>query len=382
MREGQRERGGRHPPDVRRQIGQFLKTREGRTSALREALAASLHVTPRTLRTWAAMADRTDPPPRIGRTPHDPAARKRAAGLVAEQRRLQGKTVGWRPIVEALQSAVPPVPTRLIQEELARQKAGERRAERERQERYREGHDVLAKNAVWCEDETALGHAQGVDVHGEVPRDVASSMTLRVSVGSATTAEAVITQLEQVATERGAYPLVWQRDNGPAYGALKVDAFLALHFITALRSRTYTSTDNPAAEHANRELKEESGLDAPVALWSATQAAERVETARHRLDEGRLRATRGWKTAARFDAELPEAERLVDRATFYAAARSAVEAAVLGVKAPRARRKAERDAIWTTLENYGLASRHLGARRTPNPRRPLTESPVTATIPL
>jgi transposase InsO family protein len=372
MREGPREHGRRHPPDVRRQVGQFLRTPVGRTPAAREPLAASFHVTPRTLRTWAAMADRTDPPPRIGRKPHDPA----------EQRFVQGKTAGWRPIVEALQAAVPPVPTRLIQEELARQKTQERRAERERQERYREGHQVLAKNAVWCEDEALLGHADGERVHGEVVRDVASSMTLRVSVGSATTAEAVIAQLEQVAAERGAYPLVWQRDNGPAYGASKVDAFLALHFITALRSRTYTSTDNPAAEHANRELKEESGLDAPVALSSVAEAAGRLETAQRRLDEGRLRATRGWKTAARFDAELPEAERLVDRAAFYAAARSAVEAAVLGIEAPRARRKAERDAIWKTLETYGLARRHLGARRTPNPRRPLTESAVAARIPL
>ena len=382
MREGPREHGRRHPPDVRRQVGQFLRTSVGRTAAAREPLARSLHVTPRTLRTWAAMADAAEPAPRIGRKPHDPAARARAAGLVAEQRRAQGRTAGWRPIVEALKAVVPAVPTRLIQEELARQKTQERRAERERQERYREGHEVLAKNAVWCEDEALLGHADGERVHGEVLRDVASSKTIRVSVGSATTADAVIAQLEQVAAERGAYPLVWQRDNGPAYGAAEVDAYLALHFITALRSRTYTSTDNPAAEHANRELKEESGLDAPVALSSVAEAAGRMAAARLCLDEGRLRATRGWKTAACFDADLPEAERLVDRVTFHAVARAAVEAAVLGIEDPRARRKAERDAIWKTLETYGLARRHLGARRTPNPRRPLTAVPVAATIPL
>ena len=381
MRATEPERERRHSADVRVEVGRHLLTREGRTRAVRAQLAAALHVTQRTLRTWAAMAASGSPLPKMGRKPHGPAAHERAAGLVAEQRGVQGSTAGWRPIEKALEGLDIAVPTKLIQRELSRQKAEDRRRDRERRETHREGHEVCAKNVIWCEDETALGHAPSGELHGEVVRDVGSSKTLRATVGAPTNAQDVITGIEEVARERGVHPLVWQSDNGPPYVAEKVEAHLALHFITTLRSRTYTSTDNPAAEHGIGELKAESGLDAPFEVEGADAARRRLEAARRRLDDGRLRASRGWKTATRCDADLPEAESLVSRAVFYEAARSAVAAAVLGIEAPRARRKAERDAIWKTLETFGLARRHVGARRTPNPRRPLTESPAAATIP-
>lgn len=381
MRATEAERERRHPADVRREVGRHLLTPQGKTRAARAQLAAALHVTPRTLRTWAAMAASGNPFPKMGRRPHGPAAHERAAGLVAEQRRVQGSTAGWRPIEKALEGLDVAVPTKLIQRALSRQKAEDRRRDRERREAHREGHEVCAKNVIWCEDETALGHAPSGDLHGEVVRDVASSKTLRATVGPATRAQDVIAGIEAVARERGVYPLVWQRDNGPPYVARKVEAYLALHFITTLRSRTYTSTDNPAAEHGIGELKAESGLDAPFDVESEEAACRRLDAARRRLDEGRLRASRGWKTAAQYDADLPEAESLVNRAVFHEAARSAVQAAVLGIEDPRACCKAERDAIWKILETFGLARRHVGARRTPNPRRPLTESPAAATIP-
>jgi hypothetical protein len=100
----------------------------------------------------------------------------------------------------------------------------------------------------------------------------------------------------------------------------------------------------------------------------AREAALRIEPARRRIDEGRLRASRGWKTAAELDRDLPRAETLVARATFFAETRSAIREAVLGLADAKEIRKAEQHAIWRALERHGLARRHIGLRRTPCPR--------------
>jgi len=57
---------------------------------------------------------------------------------------------------------------------------------------------------------------------------------------------------------------------------------------------------------------------------------------------------------------LPRWYALVDRETFYAAARSAIDAAVLGCSTARARRTAEREAIYQTMERFELISRTRG----------------------
>ena len=69
----------------------------------------------------------------------------------------------------------------------------------------------------------------------------------------------------------------------------------------------------------------------------------------------RLRATRGWRTATELDALLVRADALVERVRFYREARAAMRRAVQGLTTARARRKAERAAIWSVLERYGLA---------------------------
>jgi hypothetical protein len=144
--------------------------------------------------------------------------------------------------------------------------------------------------------------------------------------------------------------------------------YLEAEQVIHLRSRIHTPTDNPVAEHKNRELKEESGLGKGVRLADHAEAAASLGPAQRRLDEGRLRASREWKTAAELDRDLPRADALVQRATFYAEARSAMREAVLGLGDPKDIRKAEQDAIWRTLERHGLARRHVGLRRTPCPR--------------
>jgi hypothetical protein len=52
----------------------------------------------------------------------------------------------------------------------------------------------------------------------------------------------------------------------------------------------------------------------------------------------------------------------VDRDAFHLAACSAAATAVTGLDDPRTARAAERDAILTTLCEFGLARRHVGRR--------------------
>jgi hypothetical protein len=161
---------------------------------------------------------------------------------------------------------------------------------------------------------------------------------------------------------------VWQSDGGGANRSEAVASYLQEHRVIHLLSRPHTPTDNPAAEWKNRELKEECGLGKGVRLESQEDAIARLAPALRRVDEGRLRASRGWKTALELDQELPRADAVVSRATFYADARAAMREAPLGLTDPRAIRKAEQDAIWRTLERHGLARRHEGVRRSPCPQ--------------
>jgi hypothetical protein len=243
----------------------------------------------------------------------------------------------------------------LVQRTLSALKATERREGRLRASRARVSHDVLARDAIWTLDATALGRVGEARILGEVLRDPAPPKTLRSRIGPAATAAQVIELLEQAARERGGLPLALQTDNGPAYTSKELAAYLEAHRVVHLRSRVHTPTDNPSEEHGIGELKAESGLDADVRCASHEDLRARLAHARLCLDEGRLRASRGWRTAAEVDAALARADALVDRRTFHEACRRAVETAVLGPTTARARRAAERLAIWTTLETFGLA---------------------------
>jgi transposase InsO family protein len=300
-------------------------------------------------------------PRRAGRPGHDAVARERVARLVAEQRELQGRTAGWRPIAAAL----PGEPVRLIQLAIREQKREERRAERLQRARERESHEVLARDAVWGQDATQLGRTESGPLLAEVVRDAATTRTVAFSAGSQAAAAEVIALLEQARALRGTLPLVWQTDNGSAYVSADVAAYLAANQVVHLRSRVRTPTDNPASERGIGELKAESGLRAGTPLDGVPDAIDRLEAARRRLDESRLRASRGHRTAVELDLALPRAEDLVRRAEFYARARQALDEAVLGRRTARARRAAQREAVWALLERHGLARSRTGAKTSP-----------------
>jgi hypothetical protein len=58
----------------------------------------------------------------------------------------------------------------------------------------------------------------------------------------------------------------------------------------------------------------------------------------------------------------------VDRERLYAAVCSAMKGTVLSLTRAKDVRRAQQEAIWSTLEGHGLARRHVGRRALPGPR--------------
>ena len=333
------------------------------------SLADAYGISTSWVRTQRRREERQQAPRGPGRPRIPDAERARVRALVHRELERLGFTAGPLPILEALQEKEPHVSVMLVQRATAAIKREVRAAIDREMARQRKGHRVLARDAVWCEDTTHLGRLDGVDeVSGEVISDRGPLSTVSLSVGGAPTAEEVIEDLERGAARRGGWPLVLQRDRGSIYGAQDVTDRLTAEKVVALISRVHTPTDNPVAEHVNRELKEEAGLGTGVVLRSDQEAAARLERADGRL-RVRPRASRDWKTADQLDREMPRADTLVDRARFYKEACSATKDAALGLSDPDEIAKAEQDAIWRTLERHGLARLHIGPRHTPRPRR-------------
>jgi len=326
----------------------------------RTRLAALIGVSTRTLRSWERQDASAMGP---GRPPHTERARWRALRAVSRQCRIDGKTAGWREVDEQL----PEQPTRLVQESVRRVKA-RRRREAERHRAAQRVHvEVLKRDVLWSQDGTHLGRCQRRAVVAEVIKEVSTMKTLDLAVSIwATRSEDVIARLEAL-YKTGRLPLVWSTDNGSCYCSQQVEEWLADHWVVHLLSLPHTPQHNAWVERGHGELKAESGLGRGVVLRSVAEATERSLAARERLDEHRLRPRLGARTAADVDRTLASWEGAVDRRSFYEAVCRAREEAVLDGIGARARRRAERDAVWRMLERYKLVIRTRGGAPLPSP---------------
>ena len=144
-------------------------------------------------------------------------------------------------------------------------------------------------------------------VQAEMIRDVASTKMLDGTAGPPASGEEIVAQLERTAAERGAWPHVLVTDNGGPYRARVVKRCLKKHQVVHLFNEAHTPEHNPWVEHGHGEHQQEMMLD----VWDALPDLEtlRAELARatHTLDEARLRASRGWKTASDYDLGPPRA---------------------------------------------------------------------------
>jgi hypothetical protein len=109
----------------------------------------------------------------------------------------------------------------------------------------------------------------------------------------------------------------------------------------------------------------ETGLGKGAVLPCVEAAARALWAAQERLNGGRLRESLGWRTARQADESEPWWYRGRDREEVYRTACAARKKAVLGCRTARARRAAEREAIYATLEDCGLVTRTRGGVQLP-----------------
>lgn len=270
--------------------------------------------------------------------------------------RWQGWTAGWRPVQATLQGRVP---LRLIHASCRQLKARHRQRLQARRHAHQVRVTVHATHTLWVQDSTHCGRTPQGPVHAEVLKDRGTLACQVLTVGAAATAADVQAALTRLAAA-GGLPLVWGTDNGPAYQAAEVEAYLAAHRVIHLRSQLHTPQDNGAAERGIGELKAEAQLGPGTHLTTPLEAAARLQAACGRLTRARRRGSQGYATSVELATRRPCGYVLVSRAEFYAQTTAAMKAAVHDRMTARARRRAEREAVFESLERVGLVTRTRG----------------------
>jgi hypothetical protein len=318
--------------------------------------AGLLGMPARTLRDWTLKADTARRP--VGNPGYTDAVRAAAREPVLRELEAQGWP-GWRPVARALRGRVP---TRLVQQWVAALKRERRRREREGEMERRTSVDVLGRDVLWAEDGAAVGRSPRGQETMEVLRDPGPARTVAIAEGPPATGEDLVALLEGARVRRGTLPLVLARDNGGPQRSAALARYCERERVVLLRNHPRTPRHNPHAERAIGELKQASGLDAAVPLAHEGEARQRLEAAWRSLDHHRLRARLGYRTAASVDATMPRWYHRTTRERFYETARAAIEEAAAQCSTARARRLAEREAIFRTLEDFGLILRTRGGR--------------------
>jgi transposase InsO family protein len=325
-----------------------------------------------TLRAVEQWVHDLDAPPKgpLGRPRIKAETRAWAYQVVAQEWHLQGIGAGEDAVFEALRGKVSRT---LVRESLQGLKTDLRRRTRERLERNRQHIEVLQRDAMWSLDAQEL--ARGIEgqpgagiVQAEMIRDVASMKTILASAGPPADASEIIALLVRAGLERGWLPLVLVTDNGGPYRSKALRRWLRRRKVIHLFNEPHTPEHNPWVEHGHGEHQQEMMLDACDAPLDLPTLRAELARATSTLDHGRLRATRGWKTADECDLGLPPASGVISRAVFYRAACQAIARAVEGLDKARERRRAEREAILATLQSFGLIIRTRGGVPVPAPR--------------
>ena len=355
-------------------MGRFLATRRPAHGELRR-LARALGYSERTLRTWR---DREGEPRSPGHPPHSAEARR--AALMATERvwsTLPPGHDGWRSVCAVLAREGVRVPTRLVQASLVELRRDARERRQQRIEQNRQHVEVLARNAVWAMDKMHVARdAHGV-LEAEVVRETVAPHALGLSLGPPPCGADVVRLLGQTATERSAWPFVLQMDNGAENKNSAVETCLREHRVIALWNLPRTPQHNARAERTLGDLRRASGLCSEARhVRSSTEgnnlpSEPGVHATRTSLA---VRLLRGW---AQIDGETPreelyglmpveldriapQAEDRACRARFYADVCEELHCVALAPNNARARRMAEREAVWRALQRHGLVTRTRG----------------------
>jgi transposase InsO family protein len=234
----------------------------------------------------------------------------------------------------------------LVQRCLKAIKARRRARERMHREAARVTVEILAAGAVAVRD-----GFQARGTYGEVTRDRATLRTRVVFGEGPETGEEVVRRMEGA----GDLPLVLGTDNGAPYKSEGLREYLVERKVVHLRSAPRVPQQNGAAECAVKEVK---GFLEGVQV-GPEGPARRLDDACRRLNAYRLRGSRGYRTSEQLARETPGVYT-VDRVVFYEACQRRIRRLVQDAPDRRASRRAEREAIWQTLEAFGLVRRYRG----------------------
>lgn len=282
----------------------------------------------------------------LGRPPHGRDIRLRTLIRV---RRLLGRlgfSTGW----PAMCRLLPDAPVMLVQQSLRALKRRRRDRIRHEAATRRTSLHVLARGAVLGQDAFRKNR-----VHADLAKDRATMRIEAVAAGRPGNTQDTIFLLESLRSS-GKLPLVWQIDNGSQYRSLSVREWLMHHMVTALPNLPHTPQHNGATERAVREL---SGASRISGRESPAQACSALARTAADLNSLMPRQSRGWLTADQLDSSIPPWYLSTRREDFFIAAQAAMNLAKHGLKS-REGRKAEREAVFQTLEGFGLAVRTTG----------------------
>jgi hypothetical protein len=174
-------------------------------------------------------------------------------------------------------------------------------------------------------------------------------------------------------------------DNGDANRSERLARLLAEHQVVPLFNVPRTPQHNAFVERAIGELNCVILAGGPQArLPEASRGPVRspepgvsrtkcilqrlVDDARYALDRA-PRHSLGGRSPADIDSSAPRAEDVTCRAGFYADTRAALAHVAQLDWPPRARRRADREAVFSTLEQHGLVRRTRGGCRPSRPSK-------------
>jgi len=318
-------------------------------------LSRALGVSRRTLHLWLRARERQGAR-RAGR-PRVSEARRRAALCAVTCLYRQGLWITWRNVRTALGERFP---TRLVQEATARFKRLHARHRLRHRARQRVKTQVHAPDVIWGLDGTHVGRTRRREpVEDQLLRDGCSRRTLAQAVGRPASGEDLVLLLEHARRVHGRLPLVFLSDNAPNNTSEEVARYLEQHQVIRLLTLPYTPQHNAMNERANREVKERAELGKGVVLETVLDAAQRLARAANDLDHHHARPVLRGRTAAECYRDPRARATLPDRDLFYRTTRHALDVASRPPNA-RARRRAQREAIYASLERFGLVSRTRG----------------------
>lgn len=326
-------------------IGGWLLA-EKRDRRLVAFLAQRLEVTPRTLRNWRQMIT-AGGAARIGRPRYPESLRQAARRSVSAQLEAQGYP-GWRPIAFAL----PELPVRLVQESVHHIKACRRKNTAAIRAANRITTTVRVREALWTMDGTMAAKRGSPDA--QVVKDRGSLAYRAIRTGRAPCEDDVVSILRNTKAITG-LPLVLGTDNASIYCSAQAEEYLRQERVVHLRSLPRTPQHNGAAEIAMREAKEAMAVD-------RADVGRALRIACLAINRNRLRGSKGFKTSAQLDEELDVAYNVVNRKFFYEQCMKRVEKVRQSALPRSMKRRAEREVILATLQEYKLIERTRDGR--------------------